>query len=152
MECPDLDLVPRHPVPAPFTIRRFQPGDMATWMRIETAAERYRSITPALFEQQFGTDPVILAERQLFLCDAGGEAVGTATAWFDKTDPEQNWGRVHWLAIIPRWQGRGLSKPLLSAVCERLRELGHCRAYLMTETVRTAAIALYSQFRFERKE
>jgi GNAT superfamily N-acetyltransferase len=150
MECHDLRCVPRHPLPPPFRLRRYRPGDIETWVRIETAADRFRAITPALFEQQFGTDPTLLEPRQLFLCDETGEAIGTATAWWDVSDPQQNWGRIHWFAIVPAWQRRGLGRPLLSAVCQRLRELGHPRAYLMTETVRAAAIALYETSGFSR--
>lgn len=149
MECQDLHCVPRHPLPAPFSLRRFRPGDRETWVRIETAAEQFRDITPDLFELQFGTDPVVLEQRQLFLCDGIGTAIGTATAWSDGTDSRESWGRVHWVAIVPAWQGRGLAKPLLSAVCQRLLELEHQRAYLMTESVRTAAIALYQKFGFK---
>jgi GNAT superfamily N-acetyltransferase len=148
MECHDLNAVPRHTLPPPFSLRRFRPGDIDTWFHIESAAERYQPITRALFEHQFGTDPDLLAQRQFYLCDPHGHAIGTATAWFDTSDPARNWGRVHWVAILPTWQGRGLSKPLLAAVCERLRQLGHVRAYLMTETVRTTAISLYRQFGF----
>jgi hypothetical protein len=39
-------------------------------------------------------------------------------------------GRIHWLAILPRWQGRG-QEGLGATV--RLRDLGHRRAYLITE-------------------
>jgi len=60
----------------------------------------------------------------------------------------QRYGRVHWVAIVPEMQGKGLSKPMLSVVLDRLRELGHGRAYLTTNTVRTAAINLYLKFGF----
>jgi ribosomal protein S18 acetylase RimI-like enzyme len=52
------------------------------------------------------------------------------------------------VAIIPERQGRGLAKALLSATCMRLRELGHTRLYLTTETPRLPAIALYLKFGF----
>jgi GNAT superfamily N-acetyltransferase len=148
MECPDLRLIPNYPLPSPFTLRLFQPGDVQNWVRIESAADQYQTVTAAMFEQQFGADMARLIERQLYLCNGTGEAIGTATAWLDNTQPEQNWGRIHWVAILPAWQGQGLAKPLLSAACTRLRELGHLRAYLMTETVRLAAIALYRKFGF----
>lgn len=76
-----------------------------------------------------------------------GEAIGTATAWFD-TYRGQLYGLVHWVAIIPQQQGRGLAKPLLTAVCNRLRDLHHQGAYLITGTVRIPAIKLYLKFGF----
>jgi GNAT superfamily N-acetyltransferase len=148
MECRDLRLVPHHPLPPPFTLRPFQPGDIQTWIRIESAADPYQTATAELFDRQFGGDVAMLTERQLYLCNGTGEAIGTATAWFDPTNPVPNWGRIHWVAILPAWQGQGLAKPLLSAACARLRALGHSRAYLRTETVRSVAISLYRQFGF----
>ena len=57
--------------------------------------------------------------------------------------------KLHGGAIEPRYQGRGLSKPLTAAVCRRLVELGHDRAYLTTSTLRIPAVKLYLSFGFE---
>jgi GNAT superfamily N-acetyltransferase len=89
-----------------------------------------------------------LPERQLFLLDCEGVAVGTATAWFNNDYRGEKCGRIHWVAIVPEHQGRGLSKPLLSAACRRLEELGHHKAYLVTSSVRIPAISLYLRFGF----
>jgi hypothetical protein len=45
-------------------------------------------------------------------------------------------------------QGRGLGKPLLAAICERLSQLGHTRARVTTSTGRPAAVNLYLHFGF----
>ncbi len=58
------------------------------------------------------------------------------------------WGRVHWMAIVPEFQRHGLGKVLLGAICQRLRELGHERAYLHTSAARIPAIQLYLRFGF----
>ncbi len=53
--------------------------------------------------------------------------------------------------IVPDLQGKGLAKPfkpLLSAVCTRLRELNFTRACLVTETARIPAINLCLKFGF----
>jgi GNAT superfamily N-acetyltransferase len=55
---------------------------------------------------------------------------------------------VHWVAIVPEQQGRGLGKVLMTIVCHRLRELGHRRTYLTTSTARIPAINLYRHFDF----
>ena len=112
-------------------------------------SDPYNQITPELFQQQFGSDTTQLVKRQCYLISPDGKAVGTATAWLGK-DPEiKGFGRVHWVAILPEYQGRGLSKSLLGAVCARLRELGHKRAYLNTSARRKAAIGLYLRFKFK---
>ena len=88
------------------------------------------------------------AERQFYLCDGQRRTLGTATAWVNDDFPAENWGRVHWVAILPAAQGRGLSKPLLSVCVQRLGELGCEGAYLTTSTVRLPALNLYLRFGF----
>jgi len=82
------------------------------------------------------------------LCDAQGEAIGTATAWFNNDYYGQPYGQLHWVAIVPEAQGQGLAKPLLSIVLNRMAELGHTRCYLGTSTARIPAINLYCKFGF----
>jgi ribosomal protein S18 acetylase RimI-like enzyme len=140
--------IPQHPLPAGFAIRWWRPGDRETWVRIHALAEKFVPATAAVYDAQFGGNDRELARRQAFLVDATGRAIGTGTAWFDDDYRGQRFGRVHWVAIVPAYQGRGLSKPLLTTVCTRLRELGHERAFLTTNTARVAAIALYQSFGF----
>ncbi len=143
-----LDDIPVFPLPPGYTIRGFTPGDEAIWLAVQTAADRYHAITPKLYRAEFGAQPEILAQRQMFLIDPAGKGVGTATAWFDDNYRGRPFGRVHWVAIHPDAQGAGLSKPLMSKVCQTLRSLGHDKAYLKTSSARIPAIALYSRFGF----
>ena len=143
-----LERLPQFALPEASTIRQYRPGDGAAWVRIHLAADQLNAFPPGKFEEQFGTDERPLAERQLYLCDGDGTEIGTATAWFNVCYRGQSFGRVHWVAIVPEWQGRGLAKPLLAAACNRLRELGHGRAYLTTNTARIAALNLYLSFGF----
>lgn len=145
---PDLDGIPQCAVPKPFTLRDYRPGDAEVWRQIQIASDRYGTFPPEKFEQQFGRDEAVLAERQLYLCDGDGTAVGTMTAWFGEAAEWSGWGRVHWVAVVPGMQGQGLSNPLMAATLNRLRELGHTRAYLTTATVRPPAISLYLKFGF----
>lgn len=144
----DLEGLPQFAPSEPFTIRPYRPRDEAAWLRIHLAADHLNTFPPGKFEEQFGTDERLLAERQLYLCDGDGREVGTATAWFNDAYRGRRFGRVHWVAVVPEMQGRGLAKPLLAAACNRLRELGHGRAYLTTNTARIAALNLYLSFGF----
>ena len=147
----DLGQVPDHPFPPGYSARPYRPGDEQLWRRMQTEADRYNAITPELFARQFGLDPRPLTERQFFLTAPPDVAIGTATAWFDDDFHGLPYGRVHWVAIVPEFQGRGLAKPLMSAVCRRLQELGHNRAYLTTSTARVVAIRLYRRLGFVPK-
>jgi len=146
---PTLQGLPAASLPHGFGIRRFRTGDEANWTAILVAADQLNPINSGLFRRQFGSDDRLLEERQFYLVAPSGEAIGTATAWFDEHFEGGGWGRVHWVAIVPGWQGRGLSRPLLRAVCERLAELGHVRAFLRTEAGRPAALRLYRSFGFQ---
>lgn len=144
-----LENLPDAPLPPGFALRWYAPGDEAHWLRIHLGADQLNVITPELFHEQFGNDPALLAQRQCYALSPAGQVVGTASAWFSNAFEGGRWGRVHWLAVLPEFQGRGLGRALLGAVCRRLRELGHDRAYLTTSAARLPAIALYLKFGFE---
>jgi GNAT superfamily N-acetyltransferase len=143
-----LDGVPQCPLPEPYTVRWYRPGDEADWLRIHVAADAYGTFPPERFAEQFGTDAQLLARRQYYLCHPDGAAFGTTTAWFSPDYRGKPHGRIHWVAIVPEMQGRGLASPMLTLACNRLRDLGHQRAYLTSATVRVAALNLYLKFGF----
>jgi GNAT superfamily N-acetyltransferase len=145
----NLDDVPEFALPDGYSLRWYQPGDEAHWLRIHLAADRHSEITPELFERQFGRDKKRLGVRQCYLLAPTDHVIGTGTAWFADNFQGCRWGRVHWIAIVPEFQGRGLAKPLMMTICRRLRELGHKRVYLSTSTARRAAIGLYLRFGFD---
>lgn len=144
----DLEGLSEHPLTAGYSLRWYRPGDEQHWLRIQAAADEYNEITPELFVKDFGSDPRVIAQRQCFLCDSQGRPIGTATAWFDEDHRGAPYGLVHWAAIMPQMQGRGLSKPLMSRVLRRMRELGHDRAYIVTSAVRIPALNLYLHLGF----
>ena len=148
MSRPHLDNVPAFALPKEFSVRWHQPGDEQHWLDIHLAADKFNPITPDLFAREFGQTSDGLKDRQCFLLDADQKPVATATAWFNDNFNCTACGRVHWVAVVPAHQGRGLGKALLTIVCRRLRALGHPRAYLTTSTARIPAIKLYRGFGF----
>jgi len=145
----NLKQIPQFTWPNGFSLRWYAPGDEHAWLEIHLAADHYNQITPELFETQFHNDQTELSNRQCYLLSPHGQVIGTATAWFGNRSETKDFGRVHWVAILPEYQGRGLSRPLMTAVCTRLVDLGHDRAYLNTSSARKAAIRLYLQFGFK---
>lgn len=140
--------IPPAELPQLFSIRRYRPGDGPLWVSVYGCAERHLTIDLTVFRREFRDDEPALRERMLFLMAPGGREIGTATAWYDDKTGDETLGRVHWVAIAPEFQGRGLAKPLLTATLLRLRELGHSRAYLHTAPERTAAVMLYLSYGF----
>lgn len=145
MRCEDLGGCPVYSVPSPYGIRFYEPGDETAWVNIHLAADKYNRITPGLHRREFGTDARVLARRQAYLISPEGRPIGTSTAWAY----DNGTGQIHWIAIEPDHQGRGLGKPLLSVTCLRLQELGHTTAELGTSSARIPAVNMYLRFGFK---
>lgn len=148
-----LEGIPAFDMPEPYGLRWYQTGDERHWIDIHIEADKPFVATPELFRREFGYDEAALAQRQLYVVDGDGVPVGTASAWFDapETHPSYaGYGRVHWVAIHPAHQGKGLARPLMHTVLGRLRDLGYTQAYLDTDTNRPVAIHLYERFSFRR--
>ena len=103
--------------------------------------------TKSLFQQEFGANWRELSGRMIFLAH-GKNLIGTATAWLDDINGEPGTGRLHWVAIVPEYQGKGLAVPLVAKVMSMFPLLGCSRAYLMTNAIRITAISLYLKLGF----
>jgi ribosomal protein S18 acetylase RimI-like enzyme len=152
----DLAKAPRYSLPERFSLRFCQQGDQKAWVDIHKEADQSNDIDLHKFEEVFSEHPLPLEERQLYLLNSDNEPIGTATAWEREREGSIR-GLVHWVAIHPGYQGRGLAKPLLSATLSRLMELGYEDAFLYSSTARMPAINLYWKFGFrplitDRKE
>lgn len=143
-----LENIPRFTLRAPFSFSWYEKGDEEQWVDIQCKADKYNAISLDLFRKDFGNDADVLHQRQCFLLNAGGGAIGTASAWFDEEYKGKPYGRLHWVAIVPEYQGRGLALPLVSLVLGRMRELGHTCGRLATSSSRVPAIQLYGKFGF----
>ena len=141
--------LPDYGLPGGYSVRSFEPGDEATWTRIEMAAGEFpnEAAAAALFQEEFGPEPDRLPGRMLFLEHDEFGSIGTTTAW-DGVWAGERQGRIHWVAIDPAHQGRGLARPLLSAAMNRIAA-DFDRAYLTTETTSYRGINLYLSFGFE---
>ncbi len=147
---PSLADYPRFPLPDGFSLRTFagETADRNAWTDVQRRSDFLKNITDDLFDDQFGYDLPAMRGRCLFLVDPDGSDVGTSTAWYDDAFHGHCLGRVHWVAIVPEFQGRGLAKPLMSATLDRLAK-HHGRAYLSTNTPRLPAINLYLNLGFQ---
>lgn len=144
---PDLDRIPQFHLPPGFRLRTFEPGDEIAWVEIQQSSDHYNHVDLEEFHRVFGSNLRALEDLCFFLETGGGQAIGTSTAWFEESFLRKPWGRVHWVAVTPDFQGRGLSKPLLTQTLNRLAD-NHDRAYLVTSSVRIPAIHAYLNFGF----
>ncbi|WP_427706083.1 GNAT family N-acetyltransferase [Staphylococcus sp. Mo2-6] len=146
-----LDDIPQYDVPKGFVIRKFRKGDEKLWAYIETLAGEFTTEDMALerFDKEFGDHVTEMEQRCIFIENEEQEVVGTTTAWYGYLgDDSQMMGRIHWVGIIPAYQGKKLSKPLLSAAMNILA-LHHNKAYLTSQTISYKAINMYLEFGFK---
>ncbi len=145
---PDIHNAPVYPLPDGYRMRFFETGDIPIWVRIQQQSDELFTSTEATFVK-YMPDSGKWPDRVMFLVSPSGEEIGTITAWNDSKLTGRDMGLVHWVAIVPEAQGRGLAKPMLSAALGVMRELGYTEASLDTQSARIPAINLYLHFGFK---
>lgn len=146
----DIDTFPVHKLPSGYSCRKYQDDDKEIWAKIETSVAEFDNTEKALnyFENEFGNHISQMERRCIFLENNKGKELGTATAWYNNSFKGKCWGRLHWVAIHPDYQGRGLGKSLIYEAVKLLNNY-HDRAYLTTQTTSFIAIKIYLDFGFE---
>ena len=142
-----MDDIPEFTLKAGFDIRKYRSNECHVWTSIQQKSETFFAIDDQLFHREFGNDYTAMEDRCFFLTSSKGDEIGTITAWWNESWREQNWGRVHWVAIVPDYQGKGLSKPMMSVAMKRLKK-SHDRCFLTTSSRRLVAIKIYLEFGF----
>lgn len=155
---PDL---PPPSFPPGFGTRLMTPADVPLWTDVQRDAEPFFQIADDLFNQEFGHDPGQAFQRCYLITAPAPDpdhtrpgshhAAGVISAWWDDSftyrDQTRPFGRLHWLAVRPAYQRRGLARAASLFVLHRLRqEFG--RAYLVTQSNRHGAIQLYQSLGF----
>jgi GNAT superfamily N-acetyltransferase len=132
-----------------YYFRDFKPGEETSWAVIETSAGEFPDIKAAQdrFSNEFGSCRDEFYKRTILLC-AGECVIGTATAWYDKQFADGAYGRLHWVALLPEYQGKGLAKALVGGALQRMARY-HTKAYCKTQTTSYKAIKVYLDFGFE---
>lgn len=142
------DMVKEHVLPDGYTLRFYKEGEEDLWAYVETLADEFESEEKALerFKREFGGHEKELESRLMFLENNEGEVVGTIMGWYGDLR-HKNEGRIHWVGIIPEYQGKGLAKPLLYSAMALLMDK-HDHVYLTTQYSSIEAINLYEKFGF----
>lgn len=135
-------------LPRQFSVTSYSLGDEEAWYQVQTAADSFNTITPSLFFEQFGNDLNLLASRLHFVwCE--NEVVGTVAAWFGGHGHAEQVGRLHWLAVVPKYQRQGVGDYLVGKTLEQFYGCGYKEVYLTTSKQRPGAIALYEKWGFQ---
>jgi len=145
MVCDPIPDVPDHPFPEGFGYRLMTEDDIPLWIDIQRDAEPYLDTEDDLFMKEFGNHLSEAWKRCYMIINSTGTGVGIISAWWDDDFEGSPSGRLHWLAIRPAHQGKGLAKAATALVTRRFKN-EFCRAYLSTQSKRAAAIRIYERF------
>mgnify|MGYP004665316793 FL=1 len=129
----------------------YQPGDRDAWISIEQSAKEFSNYAQGLeaWRRYYEGKDEELCRRMIFIEDAQGEKIATATAFYDIYGRDSSGaGWLHWVAVRRDMQGRGLSKPLIARTLTRMRELGYTHAKVPTQTNTWLACRIYLDFGF----
>jgi N-acetylglutamate synthase-like GNAT family acetyltransferase len=84
----------------------------------------------------------------IFLAKADGEIIGSA-ALIDEHDGVFELAKM---AVVPAWQGKGISNRLMEKCLERAKELQAKRIILFSHSSLNRAIGLYAKYGFKHVE
>lgn len=128
----------------------YRPGDEKAWARIETAVLEFNEEMDALlyFQKEFLPYAGEAQRRCIFIETAAGEKVANASAWWCYMGARRV-PCLHWVAVHPRHQGKGLGKAIVCEALRRMVEIEDDRDfYLHTQTWSHKAIKIYKKAGF----
>lgn len=166
----ETDNAAAHPpcaLPAGFSFAWFTPGREEDWVALQLSVEHVDTADEGrdIFRREFlldcaGPDDLRtfsrpeqypgyekLCRRMLFVLDPDGRPAGTGALWTGATFGRVR-QRLHWIAVSPAYQGRGLSKAIVARLLELCTELGEQDAYLTTQTWSYKAAGVYKKMGF----
>ncbi len=146
-----LDNIPRYELPKGYRFVFYKPGDKSAWIDIEISAKEILSGEHGeeCWQRYYGNAESELAERMIFIEDESGEKVATATAFYDIHKPaEPGEGQLHWVAVKKEFQGKNLSKPLITYTLAVMKQLGYTRVKIHTQTNTWLACKIYYDLGF----
>lgn len=145
----DITSCPLVPLKEGFSFRYWRPGDEEIWAEIETAAGEFSDLEAALrrFADEFTGFEDELKERCRILESKDKEPIGTSMGWYNREFRDGSFGRLHWVSIVPAYQGLGLARPLVTHAID-LMKAHHTKAYVTTQTTSYKAIKLYLDYGF----
>jgi ribosomal protein S18 acetylase RimI-like enzyme len=149
--------VPAHEIELPigFDFCSFTPGDGKYWAEIETSVGEFANEKESAeyFKKNYQSQEREVYRRVFFLQD-GKKKIGTISAWWNMTDTRKD-PSIHWVAIKPEYQGRGLGRPLINYGIKKCIDIdGDKDIFIHTQTWSYKAIYLYRKecFKITEKE
>ena len=152
MKYDNIEQYKKYELPKGFHYEFYKLGDEEEWIKIHIESGEFTSFEKGLkyFHDFYDYFIDELPKRCIFIVDdITKEKVGTATISLLKETEYGYNGAIDWLAIKKSYQGRNLSKPLISKIVEVANGLGHDKLILHTQTTTWLAGKLYLDYGFE---
>ena len=147
-----IGALPEITLPPGYTLDFYKAGDDQAWARLEALVLEFVSEEKALeyFRKNYSVPfTPQLEQRCVFVRDASGKAVSTATAWF-MSSSLGNRGWLQWISTDPEHQGRGLARAVITKALQLFPKYEpFSDIYLHTQTWSHKAIYLYHKLGFE---
>ncbi len=147
----DITQVPHYELPEGYRFVSYKDNDRDAWIGIEMSAKEFDNYEQGLeaWNRYYGAKLQELPDRMFFIETSEGKKVATATAFYDihgRDTSHDGW--LHWVAVKREYQGKGLSKPLITYVLRVMNGLGHGRAKIPTQTNTWLACKVYMDLGF----
>lgn len=145
MMCSEADRRAYCAPPPGYTVRACGGDEVETWkdMQVDDPGQRaaYHAVLDAYIRDVYRPRGDLFFRRCRFICAPNGTPVGTCMIW-----PAYGAvSTVHWLKVLPAYEGRGLGRALLTDVLSGLGQ-GAYPVYLHTHPSCYRAIKLYADF------
>lgn len=147
----DLDVIQGFDLPKGYHFEFYKNGDRDNWIEIEKSAKEFSDYGEGLtaWNRYYSGRENELLNRMIFAVNDAGEKVATATAFYDIHGKDKSGsGWLHWVAVKREYQGKGLSKPLISHTLKVMKASGYTHAKIPTQTTTWLAVKIYLDFGF----
>lgn len=147
----DIDCIMEYALPKGYHFEFYIAGDRDAWIEIEKSAEEFSTYEEGLaaWNKYYSGRENELLNRMVFVINEEGEKVATATAFYDIYGQDKSGSAwLHWVAVKKEYQGKGLSKPLITYVLRIMKSLGYTHARIPTQTNTWLAVKIYLDLGF----
>ena len=124
--------------------------DKKAWESIQLLSDKNlnNNIPQDFFDTVFNQSFSFIQDRVFFAqCKFTNNLIGTCSAW------ESNGvGRLHWLAVLPEYQRKGIGTTLIQECLNRFLKLQYKKVFLHTWSNKCDAIRLYKKFNFSTNQ
>lgn len=143
-------IYPKYALRDGYHFKYYEKGDEKDWAALEYAVDEFESVEDGIlyFKDNFLIDLEGVKKRCLFVCDAYGNKIATASAWYGNLDGKKR-ARIHWVSVHPNHHGLGLCKAMMTELLDQYKRLGYeDLIYLTSQTWSYKAINIYKGFGF----